>query len=88
MRAEMPDEADVPSAAVADNAVNLIVHGKKAKFIVNTAQASGSGNTATATTTPGEHRSSWVKIGGFIAGLAGVAAAATGVALWLGWNPF
>jgi hypothetical protein len=30
MRAEMPDESDVPTAAVADNAVNLIVHGKKA----------------------------------------------------------
>jgi hypothetical protein len=45
MRAEMPDETDVPSAAVADNAVNLIVHGKKAKFTVNTAQASGNGNT-------------------------------------------
>ncbi len=88
MRAEMPDETDVPSAAVADNAVNVIVHGKKPKFTVNTAQASGNGNTATATTTPGQHRSAWVKIGGFIAGLAGVVAAATGVALWLGWDPF
>jgi hypothetical protein len=87
MRAEMPDEADVPSAAVADNAVNLIVHGKKAKFTVNTAQATGNG-TASATTTPVEHRSAWVKTGGFIVGLAGVVAAATGVALWLGWNPF
>ena len=35
MRAEMPDEADVPSPAVAANAVNLIVHGNKAKFSVN-----------------------------------------------------
>jgi hypothetical protein len=87
MRAEMPDEADVPSAAVADNAVNLVVYGKKAKFTVNTAQATGNG-TASATTTPVEHRSAWVKIGGFIVGLAGVVAAATGVALWLGWNPF
>jgi hypothetical protein len=31
MRAEMPNEAELPSAAVADNAVNVIVHGKKAK---------------------------------------------------------
>jgi hypothetical protein len=51
-------------------------------------QASGSGNTAIATTAPQEHRSAWVKIGGFIVGVAGVVGAATGVALWLGWNPF
>lgn len=88
MRAEMPDETDVPSAAVADNAVNVIVHGKRPKFTVNTAQASGTGNQATATTTPPENRSAWVKIGGFIVGVAGVVAAATGVALWLGWSPF
>jgi hypothetical protein len=88
MRAEMPDETEVPSAAVADNAVNLVLHGKKPKVTVNTAQASGTGNTATATMTSKEPRSPWVKIGGFIVGVAGVVAAATGVAVWLGWNPF
>lgn len=88
MRSEMPDETDVPSAAVADNAVKLVVHGKKPKITVNTAQASGNGNTATATMTPAHQRSAWVKVGGFIVGVAGVVAAATGVALWLGWTPF
>jgi hypothetical protein len=88
MRAEMPEEAEVPSAAVADNAVNVIVHGKKARFNVNTAQTSGDGSTLTATTTPRESRSAWVKVGGFIVGAAGVVAAVTGVVVWLGWSPF
>ena len=68
IRAEMPDETDVPSSAVADNAVSVVVHGKKPKITVNAAKATGSGNTATATMTPAHQRSAWVKIGGFIVG--------------------
>jgi hypothetical protein len=88
MRAEMPDEADVPSAAVADNAVNVIVHGKKAKFTVNTAQASGATNTATATSNPpGEKRSLSVRIGAAIVGIATIIGTLVAVATWQGWNP-
>ena len=88
MRAEMPDEADVPSAEVATNAVNIVL-GKKARATITTAQALGDGNSATATATPvADERSAWVKVGGLIVGLAGVVAAVTGVAVWLGWSPF
>jgi hypothetical protein len=84
----MPDEADAPSAAVADNAVNVIVHGKKAKFAVNTAQASGAGKAATATTNPpGEKRSVWVRIGAAIVGIATIIGTLVAVAAWQGWNP-
>jgi len=87
MRAEMPDEANVPSAEVADNAVNVIVHGKKAKFTVNTAQASGTATTASATTTPAaEKRSLWVKIGGSLVGLATIIGTLIALAAWQGWN--
>jgi hypothetical protein len=89
MRAEMPDEASVPSAAIADNAVNVIVHGKKAKFTVNTAQAGGNGSTAIARTTPPEaKRSVWVKIGAGLVGLATIVGTLVGLAAWQGWNPF
>ncbi len=85
MRAEMPDETDVPSAAIADNAVNVIVHGKKAKFTVNTAQASSAG-TAT-TNPPREKRSVWVRLGAAIVGIASIIGTLVAVAAWQGWNP-
>ncbi len=72
----------MPSAAVADNAVSVIVHGKKAKFT-----ASGAGNTATATTNPpGEKRSVWVRIGAAIVGVATIIGTLVAVAAWQGWN--
>jgi hypothetical protein len=89
MRAEMPNEAELPSAAVADNAVNVIIHGKKAKFTVNTAQSSGNANTSTATTTPPpDKRSVWVKIGAAIVGLATIIGTLIALAAWQSWNPF
>jgi hypothetical protein len=89
MRAEMPNEAELPSAAVADNAVNVIVHGKKAKFTVNTAQSSGKANTTTATTTPpAEKRSVWVTIGAAVVGLATIIGTLIALAAWQSWNPF
>lgn len=89
MRATMPDEAEVPSADAADNAVNVIVHGKKARFTVNTAQASGTTATAAAATRPqAEGRSIWVKLGAALAGLATVVGALVAIAAWQGWNPF
>lgn len=87
MRAEMPEEADVPTADVATNAVNVIL-GKRARATINTAQSAGDGSTASVTPPTQSKRSAWVTIGAFIVGLAGVVAAAVGVAAWLGWNPF
>jgi hypothetical protein len=40
MRAGMPDEADVPSSAVADNAVSVVIHGDKSRVSVTSASAS------------------------------------------------
>jgi hypothetical protein len=89
MRAAMPDEADVPSAAVADNAVNVIVHGKRARLTVNTAQASGSASTATAASSPpAQTRSVWVRIGAGLVGLATIVGTLVALAAWQGWNPF
>jgi hypothetical protein len=40
----MPDEAEVPSSAVADNAVSVVIHGDKSRVNVTSAQASSEGS--------------------------------------------
>ena len=87
MRAVMPEEADVPTAAVADNAVSVVIHGGKPHVNVVAQQSSGNGSNTVAAPTP-ESRSRWFKLGAFVVGAAGVATATAGVAVWLGWNPF
>ena len=87
MRAEMPDEADVPSGAVADNAVSLVINGDKSRIKVASARAAGEGVHTAIASTAGERRGLIVKIGAFVVGVAGVAAAVAGVAVWLGWSP-
>lgn len=88
MRAEMPDEAEVPTAAVADNAVSVVIHGDKSRVNVVAAQASGNGSHTVTAAPAAERRRWWVKLGAFVVGVAGVATAIAGVAVWLGWNPF
>lgn len=85
MRAGMPDAAELPSAEVADQAVNLVLHGRGAR--INIAQASGSGShEVRATPVESESRSPWRKIGAAAVGLATIAAAAIALAQWQGWG--
>ena len=97
MRAGMPDDVDNPSAAVADNAVQVAVYGDKARVNVtaatgdgaqvqNTAQSAGSNGGAAVHHTSSEKMSLWRKIGGGIVGVAVVATALITLALWQGWG--
>jgi hypothetical protein len=81
MTAAMPVGQDLPSAAAADNAVQVVVSGNHHRVTVNATQASGN---ATAQTTPTlSHESSWWtkwrRIGAFVVGLATVVAAVVAV---------
>jgi AbiTii-like protein len=49
LRAKMPRDEHVPSAAVANEAVQLVVTGKRHNISVNTAQAEGDSSSATVT---------------------------------------
>lgn len=88
MRAAMPDEADVPSSAVADNAVSIVVHGGRPRVNVTAAQASGEGSHSVTAGPPSEEGGRWKKVGGFIVGVAIVVGTIVAIAAWQGWNPF
>jgi hypothetical protein len=85
LRAAMPRDQDVPTSAQANQAVTILVTGKRPNVRVNTAQATGDGATATLTAAapPASQESFWTvwrKIGAFIVGaatVAGVVIAAT-----------
>lgn len=81
MRAGTPGEA-TPTAELADQAVNIAVHGRGARITVTSAQASG-GATASASPVPSRVENGfwtfWRKVGAVIVGVATVAAA------WFGW---
>lgn len=61
MKAGMPRETSVPTPEVADNAVQVVVHGKKSAINVTTAQASGSGshNVSASPTAPAPRTGWW-----------------------------
>jgi hypothetical protein len=83
MRAGMAESAQSPSAAIADQAVNVAVHGDKNRIEITSAQASGNGSHL-AGAGPREGRSRgtfWVVLGS----LTGVAALLVGIATWQGW---
>ncbi|MDQ1357613.1 MAG: hypothetical protein QOG44_1986 [Acidimicrobiaceae bacterium] len=76
IRAGIPDDTAVPSRALADQAVNIAVHGKKSRLTITTAQASAGGTTSIA---PVEQPGSpfWTRtrrMGAFVAGTASVLA--------------
>ena len=74
IRAQMPNVKDVPSAEAADNAVQVVVHGKKARVAVSSAQASAPFSTATVEPEP--EPGFWTtgrRIGGAAVGLATIA---------------
>lgn len=82
LRANMPSGEQVPSTEAADQAVNVIVTGKRSQVTVTAAQSNGEGDaTATTTTAPDESGfwTRWRKIGAFIVGSATVVAAVVAI---------
>jgi hypothetical protein len=74
LRAGTLDGRDVPAADVANQAVNVVVHGRGSRVNITTAQVAGEG-AATAAPTPVEESPFWTRsrrIGAFIVGLATV----------------
>lgn len=87
MRAGMPDAAEAPSADVADQAVNVAAHGKKARVNVTSAQASGEGaHHVQASPAESEGRSLWWKVGAAAVGFATIAGVLIALAQWQGWG--
>jgi hypothetical protein len=83
MRAGMPESAETPSAAVADQAVNVAVHGDQNRIEITSAQASGNGSHqvhAGPREENGSRGTFWVVLGS----LTGVAALLVGIATWQG----
>jgi hypothetical protein len=85
LRANTPDEAELPSPQVADQAVQFVVTGKRHRINVNTAQASGAGASANVTVEPPAVETStfWTRsrrIGAFVVGLATIAGAIAAIA--------
>jgi hypothetical protein len=85
MRAAMPDDADTPSAAAADQAVNFVVHGGK-RSVVNVAVASGSGehDVKQEPAAMAQSRSPWPRFGAGVVGLATIVATYIALAQWQG----
>jgi hypothetical protein len=84
MRASMPRESDPVTASVANQAVNVAVHGK-ARVSVTAAQASGAG---VATAEPHEPQrvgfwTTWRRIGAFVVGAATVGTGLIALVEWL-----
>jgi hypothetical protein len=81
LRASMPGGEDVPSAEVANNAVSVIVSGRRARANVTVAQASASSGDVAAAGIAPESRfwTRWRKIGAFVVGAATIAGAVAAV---------
>lgn len=84
LRASMSGDDDVPSAEAADQAVSVVVTGKRARVNVTTAQARGAQATATVSADSVHEPESgfwtrWRKIGAFVVGLATITAAAVAI---------
>jgi hypothetical protein len=86
MEAGTEHDDEAPSAAVADQAVNVVIHGKGARVNVTSAQASGDAAQATANPDTAEKRSIPRLIGAIVVGIATVAAAVIALLQWQGWG--
>lgn len=79
LRATTPADQDIPSTAAANEAIHVVVTGKRNKINLTSSQASGLGATASTTVAGPEPESGfWTtsrRIGATIVGLAGVAGA-------------
>lgn len=76
MRAATPSTEEIPSAEVADNALNFVVTGKRARVNVVNAQASGHGQALVAprsTDQPSRSWRWWGRAGAFVVGAAAIA---------------
>jgi hypothetical protein len=83
LRANMSGDEAVPSAEAANQAVNVVVTGKRSRVNINSAQASGEARAAV-TVTPQPPAESgfwtlWRKIGAFVVGAATVAGVVIGI---------
>jgi len=87
MRAGMPGDQLIPTAELADQAVNVAVHGNKSRVTVTAAQSSvGSTSAASHGEKPGSPL--WTrsrKNGAFAAGSASVLGLGFAIAQWQGW---
>jgi len=83
MRAGMPNDAEAPSAAVADQAVNIAVHGDQNRVQIAQASGDGSHEVYVGRNVRGESRGTkfWVALGS----LVGVAVLVVTVFIWQGW---
>lgn len=78
IRAAGPGGDDIPSRSAADQAVSVVVTGKRSRVSVNTAQASGGSTAESSTTPPAEDKKpfwTWKTIGAAVVGLATIASA-------------
>lgn len=88
LRAGTPDDQEMPSAGVADQAVGVVVGGKRNRVVFNNAQAS-EGSTSTIETSSGKDGKPgfWTvprKIGAFLVGLATILTLVVTVFMWKG----
>lgn len=77
LRATMSGDDDVPSADEANQAVDVVVTGKRANVNVTTAHATGANTSASAGSGPAQPQESgfwtrWRRIGAFVVGLASI----------------
>ncbi len=82
LRANMTRGEEVPSTQAADQAISVVVTGKRSRVQVTNAQASGGGSTASATVNTGEPRGFWTRwrrVGAFVVGAATVVGAVVAV---------
>jgi hypothetical protein len=86
--AGMPEDQDVPSAELANQAVNVAVGGKKSRVTVTSAQSSAGGVSHIAPATGNDVDSPfWTrarKIGAFLVGIATIVAAVVAILQWNG----
>lgn len=78
IRVAIPKGAEVPTPEAADNAINVVVNGKRARVSVAAAQASGGSSATLASEAPSEESGFWTTsrwIGAAIVGIATIAAA-------------
>jgi hypothetical protein len=83
----MTERDEMPSAAVTEQALQVAVHGNRARVSITTAHASGRAS-STAMVDRGESTSFWTpwrRAGAFLAGVASLLGAGLGVAQWKGW---
>lgn len=88
MRAGTPSSSALPTAGVANQAVNVAVHGKRARVTVQSAQASEGSSANVEIDDGGEHSPFWTtsrRVAVFVAGLASIAGVALAVAQVRGW---